>query len=531
MSVSSVLRQHPRRTWQAERPRTFYLVAPAGVPNWGDELIVATWLRYLARTNPDATVVVDCHSPGKAAVLLRGLHPNLVVTNTLWDLVERAGREVFPQGDTAVTADEVNIAQLAKLCELTRSWVLDGGAQADLATNLDLVGNADVLHVVGGGYLNDMWPHHAAIIAAVAAVAERQRPEGEPRPLFVATGAGLMPQRQGIILPYLLQADVVTVRDAASAAVLQHAVDGLAKLEAEGTRQPYQPLPRAEFARVGDDTWVAVALGIVEEASVRQEEERAAADAATARRPLWKRLSEKLHHADAGEQPGGREQEASRTSAPGAPDPLAEPGEHVDLEPFAVTHSDVPVLEWGLQHLSFADTHSRFPYHPAPHGRTTVLCVQSDLVDDQEALWTWVQETLTAWEVTGPDLLVVECIPYGDYAIWQHVVEEHFPGAEFMPFARLWREGLPVGEDVRWLTTRFHPHLLASAAGCEGVAVDAHGAGYYAVKHGSVQAAGSLWPMVHPVGLPARPPHHNCDVSRRETSIRQALELAEAIYR
>ena len=137
MSVSSVLRHHPRRTWQAERPRIFYLVSPAGVPNWGDELIVATWLRYLARTHPDATVVVDCHSPGKAAVLLRGLHPNLVVTNTLWDLVERAGREVFPQGDTAVTTDEVNIDQLAKLCELTSSWVLDGGAQACLLYTSD----------------------------------------------------------------------------------------------------------------------------------------------------------------------------------------------------------------------------------------------------------------------------------------------------------------------------------------------------------------------------------------------------------
>ena len=523
MSVSSVLRHHPRRTWQAERPRIFYLVSPAGVPNWGDELIVATWLRYLARTHPDATVVVDCHSPGKAAVLLRGLHPNLVVTNTLWDLVERAGREVFPQGDTAVTTDEVNIDQLAKLCELTSSWVLDGGAQADLASNLDLVGNADVLHVVGGGYLNDMWPHHAAIIAAVAAVAERERPEGEPRPLFVATGAGLMPQRQGTILPYVLQADAVTVRDAASAAVLQRAVDSVVKLEAEGTRRSYQPLPRAEFSQVGDDTWVAVALGIVEEAEQRLEE----AQTAAARRPVWKRWSEKLQYAGK----LGVSGHPGMSAIPGQTGALGELAQPGDPAPGAVITSDLPLLEWGFQHLSCADTHGRFPYHPVPHGRSTVLCVQSDLVGDKEALWDWVRETLTEWQVTGPELLVVECIPYGDYVIWQQVVQEYFPGAEFVPFARLWREGLPVGEQVRWLSTRFHPHLLAAAAGCEGVAVDAHGLGYYSVKHESVQAAGSLWPVVHPVGLPVRPPHHSCDVSRRETSVRQALELAEAIYR
>lgn len=219
MTIQSVLHQHPRRAWQPGRPRVYYLVAPAGVPNWGDELIAATWLRYLAHTHPHDTVVVDCHNPGKAAVLLRDLHPHLVVTNTLWDLVERAGRRIFPQDKEPIDPTDITTQQLEQLCTLTRTWVLDGGAQADLATNLDLVGSADVLHIVGGGYLNDMWPHHAAIVAAVAAVADRPRPEGEPRPLFVATGAGLMPQRLGVTLPYLLQADVVTVRDAASEAL------------------------------------------------------------------------------------------------------------------------------------------------------------------------------------------------------------------------------------------------------------------------------------------------------------------------
>lgn len=490
MIVPSVLRHHPRRTWQAERPRVFYLVTAAGVPNWGDELIAATWLRYLARVCPDATVVVDCHSPGKAAVLLRGLHPHLVVTNTLWDLVERAGRRVFPQGEGSIAASDVTVSQLAELCELTRSWVVDGGAQADLASSLDLVGGADVLHVLGGGYLNDMWPHHAGIMAAVAAVAERPRPEGEPRPLFVVTGAGLVPQTHGFTVPYLLQADVVTVRDADSAALLRHAVDKLEHLEAAGERQPYQPLPRAEWWQAGDDTWLAVALGIVEEAEQRQ----------AAKRTLWGRLASKLRQT-----------------------------EHGDSAQDSAT-SDIPLLDWGLERFTFADTYGRFPYRAAPKGCTTALCVQSDLVEDTEALWRWVRDTLTSWQVAGPELMVVECIPYGDYAVWEHVVRENFPGAQFVPFAQLWRDGLPVGEQVRWLSTRFHPHVLASAAGCPGVAVDAHGASYYAVKHKSVRAAGSLWPVVSPTDTPPSPPHHSCDVSRRETNIRAALTLAEAIY-
>lgn len=526
MTIQSVLHQHPRRAWQPGRPRVYYLVAPAGVPNWGDELIAATWLRYLAHAHPHDTVVVDCHNPGKAAVLLRDLHPHLVVTNTLWDLVERAGRRIFPQDKEPIDPTDITTQQLEQLCTLTRTWVLDGGAQADLATNLDLVGSADVLHIVGGGYLNDMWPHHAAIVAAVAAVADRPRPEGEPRPLFVATGAGLMPQRLGVTLPYLLQADVVTVRDAASEAILHHTVNAVT-IQQEPSATPTLPefftelTPRAEFAKVGDDTWLAVALGIMECATQRQAEERAAAQ----NRNFCTRLAAKMRCAVQSAHAAHAAYSAhSGRAADGAVDRKAA-GEAANSAAFGM-----PLLEWGCEHLTVADTYNYFPYHPAPEGCTTILCVQSDLVDDKETLWAWLRETLADWKAQGSELLVVECIPYGDYAVWQNVIEQDFPGAQFMPFARLWREGLPVGENVRWLSTRFHPHLLASAAGCAGVAVDAHDGDYYAVKHESVQAAGSLWPIVYPVGLPPQPPTHTCDVSRRETMVRGALDLANAIY-
>ncbi|WP_410631146.1 hypothetical protein [Amycolatopsis sp. cmx-4-83] len=47
--------------------RVHYLVGPSGHPNFGDELIAATWLRYLAGTEPDADVWLDTHSPGPRA--------------------------------------------------------------------------------------------------------------------------------------------------------------------------------------------------------------------------------------------------------------------------------------------------------------------------------------------------------------------------------------------------------------------------------------------------------------------------------
>ena len=40
-------------TKSAQRAR-YYVVAPVGHPNYGDELIAASWLRELAETAPDA---------------------------------------------------------------------------------------------------------------------------------------------------------------------------------------------------------------------------------------------------------------------------------------------------------------------------------------------------------------------------------------------------------------------------------------------------------------------------------------------
>lgn len=69
-----------------QAPPLYYLVGPAGHPNYGDEIITAGWLKYLAETAPDATVWVDAHSPGPAQVLLGDLHPRVRFTDTLWRL-------------------------------------------------------------------------------------------------------------------------------------------------------------------------------------------------------------------------------------------------------------------------------------------------------------------------------------------------------------------------------------------------------------------------------------------------------------
>ncbi|MGV3114350.1 polysaccharide pyruvyl transferase family protein [Corynebacterium freneyi] len=155
--------------------------------------------------------------------------------------------------------------------------------------------------------------------------------------------------------------------------------------------------------------------------------------------------------------------------------------------------------------------------------RPIVLCLQGDLLagrdaeggsdesgenpaaeDPVAALADAVIDVLRGWEVdgrpvSGRDVAVVEAIPHVDVRVW-HRIEHRAPdlaeGAHVVRFAELWDRGLPARPGQRWLTTRFHPHLIAAARGASGVALDVHVQGYYSVKHGSVTAAGSRWPVV-----------------------------------
>lgn len=41
-----------------------YLISIGGYPNYGDEFITAAWLRFLAKSRPEAEVWLDTRYPG-----------------------------------------------------------------------------------------------------------------------------------------------------------------------------------------------------------------------------------------------------------------------------------------------------------------------------------------------------------------------------------------------------------------------------------------------------------------------------------
>lgn len=67
----------------------------------------------------------------------------------------------------------------------------------------------------------------------------------------------------------------------------------------------------------------------------------------------------------------------------------------------------------------------------------------------------------------------------------------------FYPFGHIWHDGLPMRSGQRWLTTRFHFHLLAAAIGAKGIVMPGK-AGYYDVKHESLLRLGTGWRLARP---------------------------------
>ncbi|MFB8386198.1 polysaccharide pyruvyl transferase family protein [Microbacterium sp. NPDC055910] len=69
------------------------------------------------------------------------------------------------------------------------------------------------------------------------------------------------------------------------------------------------------------------------------------------------------------------------------------------------------------------------------------------------------------------------------------------PEATFYPFGRVWNDGLPARARQQWLTTRFHLHLMAAAAGAAGTVILGR-PGYYDIKHQSLLDLGTGWNLV-----------------------------------
>lgn len=155
--------------------RRIYLVGSSGYPHYGDEAVAAAWLRHLAATEPDAEVYLDCPNPGGAQLFLADLHPNVRFVDTLFRISWAAPSE-----------DVEEVAEFA-----SQAARQPGFGYAHRAAGIELLQTADVYHVIGGGYVNGIWPRHITFLAAGQVLAKEHG-------MHVAmTGNGLLPNASG----------------------------------------------------------------------------------------------------------------------------------------------------------------------------------------------------------------------------------------------------------------------------------------------------------------------------------------------
>ena len=350
---------------RSPRAPVIYLVGTGGHPNYGDELIALTWARLYRRRFPDADIWLDSPRPGQAAVLLARAGYPVNCTDTLYHACWRSPSE-----------DPAEVARFG-----SRVVSEPGLLPRDVA-GVHLLGSADLIHVIGGGYINAYWPRHLAIVGAAREAKQRFGTR------LAMTGAGLTPFASGSeaqIASHLRDFDIIDVRDEPSARVLA-AHDCV-------------------VTNTADDAFLGV-NGLL-----------------AARGP----------------------------------------------------------------------------------SQATVLCLQRDKIGvDRSVLLEYVLQTLTDWETGDQPLIMVECMPPDDLFGWD-VLARQFPQIELFTFDRLWREGLPVGSHYTWISTRFHPHMLAAGHGAGGVAL-ALGGGYYEAKHRSLIDLGTGWDYVTSLSTRATKP-------------------------
>lgn len=168
---------------------------------------------------------------------------------------------------------------------------------------------------------------------------------------------------------------------------------------------------------------------------------------------------------------------------------------------------------------------------PARQAREFVVCLQSDIgTAAPGALAARLLDLLRVWGVSPGQLAIVEGIPRVDRTV-PALLESEVDGAEFHPFREVWRRGLPVAPGQTWISSRYHMHLLAAAAGATGLALSVSGE-YYTPKHRGLIDLGSGWTFsdAADTASPTRPdgggfPAH---VLRRCRDLKRSV--AEAVY-
>ena len=161
-----------------------YLISGNGEPNFGDELIVLSWIKFYRQNGYAGPIFVDCKSGAGA----RRLHPATANVQygrflkamavgkdgTVADHIQ-SGRAVVNYVLGAASVDDPR-----KAINRIRSVAQDDQPSIDLAS-------IKLVHLVGGGYINGAWTNSFSLVGAASQMGKML---GCP---VVASGLGVAP--------------------------------------------------------------------------------------------------------------------------------------------------------------------------------------------------------------------------------------------------------------------------------------------------------------------------------------------------
>lgn len=150
-----------------------YLYGTTGIPNYGDELIAANWLRYLVAIDGD--VIIDCHSPERSHAFLERYNPKARHVRVVGRLMGQALRK-YPN---ASFWEHMKIGREFFRAERIPGW--------DLGILGELLPRLTHFHLIGGGYISDRWPQSGFLLGFAAAAHERYGLT------LYGTGLGILP--------------------------------------------------------------------------------------------------------------------------------------------------------------------------------------------------------------------------------------------------------------------------------------------------------------------------------------------------
>ncbi|HEU5076765.1 MAG TPA: polysaccharide pyruvyl transferase family protein [Polyangiaceae bacterium] len=152
-----------------------YLIGGSGGPNYGDELLMALWVRCYREMGYQGPIIVDCRGR-QSSERLHGQFENVYFTSFIKQLATgRAGSFAEHVARGRAFIDEHPSEQTQKLAELEVCGI--GWSWNQIRH----------VHLFGGGYINGKWPNSASLLGAAAQLRQQY---GIP---CLATGLGIAP--------------------------------------------------------------------------------------------------------------------------------------------------------------------------------------------------------------------------------------------------------------------------------------------------------------------------------------------------